>query len=99
MGMSYVPSLVEVIPKIVTIVIQLAAALSVNAIYDILKYVVTDLVKSLKSQNKKRRIKNTVIKINCNGITSSFSINISLTEDQIQKITDAAIESFISKMR
>lgn len=79
--------------EVILILIELAKNIGFNAAYDILKYVLLKVVLLLK--NKKADHSNFQFEISCNGKTFSLKGNTALTEQQMDRLVDAAADALL----
>ena len=68
-------------------------AVGYSALYDMLKYSVLRLLKVIKVPNKGN---NTTVSIKCNRKESVLSFNFDLTEEQKERVVNAAILKFLN---
>jgi hypothetical protein len=78
---------------IILITIQAMQAIGYNALYDMIKYSVLKLLRMSKSNSKK----GTFISIRKEGEVSDLFFSFDLTEDQREKLVDAAITKLLEK--
>lgn len=81
--------------EVILVLIDLARNIGYNATYDILKYALLKVVLLLK--NKKADHAKLQFEISCNGKTFSVKGDTALTEQQMDKLVDAATEALIAE--
>ena len=81
-------------PEIVLIMIELGKNTGYSAVYDMLKYI---LLKVLQLLPKKKPQENVKIEVVCKQDKFSISYNTQLTEEQKEKLIDAAIQKFVNE--
>lgn len=81
-------------PEIVLIMIELGKSTGYSAVYDMLKYI---LLKVLQLLPKKKPQENVKIEVVCKQDKFSISYNTQLTEEQKEKLIDAAIQKFVNE--
>lgn len=82
-------------PEFVLILIELVQNMGYNAAYDILKYVLIKII-SLVGHKKKDNAE-LQFEISCNGKKFSLRGGTSLTEQQMNKLVDAAVDVLLSE--
>lgn len=79
----------------VLILIELARNIGYNVAYDALKYALLKVL--LLFKHKKADYSELQFEISCNGKTFSLKGNTALTEQQMDKLVDAAAEALLSE--
>ncbi len=83
-------------PEIMLILIQLAENIGYSVIYDIIKYALCKL-KALLTEKKTKQPSRIKIEIVCGRQKCSIACNFELTENQKDKLLDAAIKKLMEK--
>lgn len=81
--------------EVVLVLIELTQNVGYNAAYDIIKYVVTKVI--LLISKKKQNANETRFELSCNGNKFSLKTDCTLTEQQMDKLVDAAAQALLSE--
>ena len=79
-------------PEIIPVMIEIAKNVGFDAIYDILKFSLTKLVTLVSGKSKGRKPR---IDVACNGKKYSISCDFELSEEQRDRLVDAAIQKLM----
>jgi|GEM_PF-3455612 len=75
------------------VAIHLAQNMSLNAAYDTAKYILTSIISKCRIPKDRK----TVISVKMNDNTSEIALNFDLTEEQKDKLIDAAIHKMLGQ--
>ena len=81
--------------EVVLVLIDLAQNIGYSAAYDAIKYVAAKIV--LLISKKKKKESETRFELTCNGKKFSLKMDCSLTEQQVDKLVDAAAQALLSE--
>lgn len=81
--------------EVVLVLIDLAQNIGYSAAYDAIKYVAAKIV--LLISKKKRKESETRFELTCNGKKFSLKMDCPLTEQQVDKLVDAAAQALLSE--
>lgn len=81
--------------EVVLVLIDLAQNIGYSAAYDAIKYVAAKIV--LLISKKKKKESETRFELTCNGKKFSLKMDCLLTEQQVDKLVDAAAQALLSE--
>ena len=81
--------------EVVLVLIDLAQNIGYSAAYDAIKYVAAKIVLSISKKKKKES--ETRFELTCNGKKFSLKMDCPLTEQQVDKLVDAAAQALLSE--
>lgn len=81
--------------EVVLVLIDLAQNIGYSAAYDAIKYVAAKIV--LLISKKKKKESETRFELTCNGKKFSLKMDCPLTEQQVDKLVDAATQALLSE--
>lgn len=81
--------------EVVLILIDLAQNIGYSAAYDAIKYVAAKIVLLISKKRKKES--ETRFELTCNGKKFSMKMDCPLTEQQVDKLVDAAAQALLSE--
>lgn len=81
--------------EVVLVLIDLAQNIGYSAAYDAIKYVAAKIV--LLISKKKKKESETRFELTCNGKKFSLKMDCPLTEQQVDKLVDAAAQALLSE--
>lgn len=81
--------------EIVLVLIDLAQNIGYSAAYDAIKYVAAKIVLLISKKRKKES--ETRFELTCNGKKFSLKMDCPLTEQQVDKLVDAAAQALLSE--